>query len=152
MLFLQTPDGRQQLILDVAQVNEIINFTRHDANDMYHIPGQATTELAPFQKIIGVDPSAKMVEQANQSNQITALPGQLEYIQSSAEDLPFLKDGDVDLIVSGWQLHQVRSGLRVNHLVFSFSASRALVRLVQIMERGFSSSAARWKHRRMGER
>ena len=63
-------------------------------------PGQATTELTPFQKVIGVDPSAKMVEQATQSI-AAGLPNQIEYVQSAAETLPFLADGSVDMITSG---------------------------------------------------
>ncbi|CAL1711001.1 unnamed protein product [Somion occarium] len=67
--------------------------------------GQATTELTPFQRIIGVDPSNKMIEQAKQNVQATTLPNQVEYIQSSAEDLHFLKDGEVDLIISAQAAH-----------------------------------------------
>ncbi|KAK7691480.1 hypothetical protein QCA50_004879 [Cerrena zonata] len=67
--------------------------------------GQATTELTAFQRVVGVDPSAKMVEQANQNIPKDTLPGQLEYIQSSAEDLSFMKNGDVDLIVSAQAAH-----------------------------------------------
>lgn len=62
--------------------------------------GQATTELTPFRKVIGVDPSAKMVEQAQQSIG-TGLPNQIEYVQSPAESLPFIADRSVDMIVSG---------------------------------------------------
>ncbi|KAI0795021.1 S-adenosyl-L-methionine-dependent methyltransferase [Abortiporus biennis] len=67
--------------------------------------GQATLELIPFRHIIGVDPSAKMIEQAKQSLPSEALPGQLEYVQSPAEDLPFLKDGSVDLVTSAQAAH-----------------------------------------------
>lgn len=62
-------------------------------------PGQATRELTHFQKVIGVDPSNKMIEQASASE----TTGQVEFRQSSAEDLPFLEDGSVDLITSGPQ-------------------------------------------------
>lgn len=67
--------------------------------------GQATAELTPFQRIIGVEPSAKMVEQAKLQAQNTALQGQLDYVQSSAESLPFIEDGSVDLIVSAQAAH-----------------------------------------------
>jgi len=67
--------------------------------------GQATTELTPFQHVIGVDPSAKMVDQAKENIQTAALPGQLEYVQSAAETLPFVKDGSVDLIISAQAAH-----------------------------------------------
>ena len=73
--------------------------------------GQATVELTPFQKIVGVDPSAKMVEQAIKNVESGALPGQIEYKQSAAEELPFLGDGSVDFISSGLrQLNSVRTG------------------------------------------
>ena len=62
--------------------------------------GQATTELTPFRKVIGVDPSAKMIEQAKQ-NISAGLPNQIEYVQSPAESLPFIADQSVDMIISG---------------------------------------------------
>ena len=65
--------------------------------------GQATVELTQFQKVIGVDPSSKMIEQARQSSQSQYSPGQIEFKHSKAEDLGFLADGSVDLIVSGSQ-------------------------------------------------
>lgn len=67
--------------------------------------GQATRECLPFVRVIGVDPSAKMLEEARKVPKPTELKGELEYVQSGAEKLPFLKDGSVDLIVSGtsWQ-------------------------------------------------
>lgn len=71
--------------------------------------GQATTELTPFRHIIGVDPSAKMIDQARASISVLQsdpnkklLPGaKLEFVQSAAEDLGFLGDGSVDLLVAG---------------------------------------------------
>ena len=108
--------------------------------------GQATRELTPFRTVLGVDPSAKMVEQARASTQsppppssstsdsdsgapggtstqqdtgaasfaptstttsnagIPPIPGQISYIQSAAEELSFLEDGSVDMIVSGASL------------------------------------------------
>lgn len=62
--------------------------------------GQATLELTPFRKIIGVDPSSTMIEQA-QDNMDPAFRGQVEYRQSSAESIPFLEDRSVDIITSG---------------------------------------------------
>ncbi|EIM83771.1 S-adenosyl-L-methionine-dependent methyltransferase [Stereum hirsutum FP-91666 SS1] len=73
--------------------------------------GQATTELTPFRHIIGVDPSAKMIDQARAS--ISALPPdakllqgtKVEFVQSAAEDLKFLGDGSVDLLVAAQACH-----------------------------------------------
>ena len=52
-----------------------------------------------------------MVEQAIKDVESSALPGQIEYKQSAAEELPFLGDGSVDFISSGLrQLNSVRTG------------------------------------------
>lgn len=70
-------------------------------------PGQATTELTPFKRVIGVDPSAKMIEVARESAMANAQStnsvnvNQFEYVQSEAENLSFLEDGSVDLMISG---------------------------------------------------
>ena len=64
------------------------------------VPGQATVELTPFKRVIGIDPSEKMVEQAR-----FALPrngvNQLEFTQGSAEDLSMLSGSSVDLLIAG---------------------------------------------------
>jgi len=76
--------------------------------------GQATVELDPFKKIIGVDPSQKMLESAReyastyQSEESKLTPNggnQFEFVQSAAEDLAFLKDGSVDIVVSAQAAH-----------------------------------------------
>lgn len=68
-----------------------------------HITGQATTELTPFKRATGVDPSEKMIEGARSSVAALGLenPAQFDFIQSSAESLGFLEDGTVDLITAG---------------------------------------------------
>ncbi|KAI0826705.1 S-adenosyl-L-methionine-dependent methyltransferase [Trametes gibbosa] len=71
--------------------------------------GQATVELTPFQHIVGVDPSARMIEQARAGVK-TRLAGldlssQVEFVQSAAEDLAFLQDGSVDLVVAAQACH-----------------------------------------------
>lgn len=69
--------------------------------------GQATIELTPFKRIVGVDPSAKMIasarESASQDAQTTntANLGRFEYVQGDAENLSFLEDGSVDLLIAG---------------------------------------------------
>ncbi|TFK93422.1 S-adenosyl-L-methionine-dependent methyltransferase [Polyporus arcularius HHB13444] len=71
--------------------------------------GQATVELTPFKRVIGVDPSARMIEQATESVKSRLagldLSSQIEFVQSSAEDLGFLQDGSVDLIVAAQAAH-----------------------------------------------
>jgi SAM-dependent methyltransferase len=57
-------------------------------------------ELTPFKRVIGIDPSEKMVEQAR-----LALPqngiNQIEFAQGSAEDLSMLPDSSADLVIAG---------------------------------------------------
>lgn len=60
-------------------------------------------ELTPFQRVIGVDPSAKMIEQASHNADSAGFPGQITYQQSPAERLSFLGDGSIDLVTSGPQ-------------------------------------------------
>ena len=69
------------------------------------LTGQATVELTPFKHIIGVDPSARMIERAREGVK-TSLAGldlssQIKFEQSSAEELNVLQDGSVDLVVAG---------------------------------------------------
>ena len=70
--------------------------------------GQAIVELTPFKRVIGVDPSAKMIESALEMTALSTNSvnvNQFEYLQSSAESLPFLEDESVDLVVSGEYRH-----------------------------------------------
>ena len=73
--------------------------------------GQATAKLTPFKRVIGVDPSAKMIESEREITFTDPQPTnsvnvtQFEYVQSSAESLPFLEDRSVDLVISGEYLH-----------------------------------------------
>lgn len=78
---------------------------------MYGMIGQATVELSPFKKIVGVDPSEKMISSARELNK--ASHSKIEFVQAPAENLSFLKDSSVDLIASGifatmWQLDRSR--------------------------------------------
>lgn len=50
-----------------------------------------------------MEPSSKMVEQAQRELDPTITAGQIEFKQSKAEELPFFEDGSVDLITSGSQ-------------------------------------------------
>src|SRR5882762_6735862 len=63
--------------------------------------GQATRELTPFTRVVGVDPSSNMIEQARGSMQVGGSVSQLEFVQSKAEDLSFLQDGTVDMLIAG---------------------------------------------------
>jgi len=67
--------------------------------------GQATTELIPFKRVIGIDPSAKMISTARElaafNAQSANSPEKFEYVEGNAENLSFLQDGSVDLIISG---------------------------------------------------
>ena len=70
--------------------------------------GQAIVELTPFKRVIGVDPSAKMIKSAREMTALSTNSvdvNQFEYLQSSAEDPPFLEDEGVDLVVLGEYRH-----------------------------------------------
>jgi trans-aconitate 3-methyltransferase len=81
--------------------------------------------LTPYKRVIGIDPSEKMVGQAR-----LALPqdgvGQFEFAQGSAEDLLMLPDSSVDLIIAGlfspivkWQESLSTCSLQRNPLIGS---------------------------------
>lgn len=68
--------------------------------------GQATVELTPFKRVTGVDPSSKMIKVAQGTLKSTPeSTGQYEYIQASAENLTFLEDSSVDLVISAQACH-----------------------------------------------
>lgn len=71
--------------------------------------GQATVELTPFKRVIGVDPSANMIERARESVKSRVagldLSAQIEFHQSSAEELALVQDGSVDLLTSAQAAH-----------------------------------------------
>jgi ubiquinone/menaquinone biosynthesis C-methylase UbiE len=62
--------------------------------------GQATTELTRFRRVIGVDPSESMIVGAREYTKSLGVVN-CEYVKSTAEDLRFLEDGSVDLIIAG---------------------------------------------------
>lgn len=66
--------------------------------------GQATVELTPFKKVIGFDPSEKMVEQA-MLGFFQNGTAQIEFVQGSAEDLVILADSSVDLVIAAQSAH-----------------------------------------------
>ncbi|TCD61643.1 hypothetical protein EIP91_008131 [Steccherinum ochraceum] len=67
--------------------------------------GQATRQCLPFERVVGVEPSGKMIDEAKKVPKLPEMKGSLEYVQSAAEDLSFLEDGSVDLIVSAQAAH-----------------------------------------------
>jgi trans-aconitate 3-methyltransferase len=109
----EKPGARWDTALDLGcgtglSSNLLLLFLAHV---LYYSPpvtlmilGQATLELTPFKRIIGLDPSANMITQAKKSLQEdqpeVAQSGQFEFVQGDAENLAFLEDGSVDLIVS----------------------------------------------------
>jgi hypothetical protein len=54
-----------------------------------------------FSRVIGVDPSAAMVKQATESTQ----ESNVSYRQGGAEDLSFVEDNSVDLVIAGQAAH-----------------------------------------------
>ncbi|KAF5389651.1 hypothetical protein D9757_004119 [Collybiopsis confluens] len=70
--------------------------------------GQATTALHPFKRVIGVEPGEGMVEKAKSYIQEYlggANTSQFDFVQSSAEQLDFLEDESVDLVISAQAAH-----------------------------------------------
>lgn len=68
--------------------------------------GQATASLKPFKRVIGVDPSESMIEGAKSYLQGHEDQGtKFELVQSSAEDLSFLQNNSVDLVVGAQAAH-----------------------------------------------
>lgn len=59
--------------------------------------------MKPFKRVIGVDPSAKMIQQA--CDTAFEIKDTSEYVQSAAEKLDFLQDHSVDLIISAQAVH-----------------------------------------------
>ena len=72
-------------------------------------------ELTPFRNVIGVDPSQKMLDGAcnyitSSLGPVSESSGKFDFVQSQAEDLKFMEDASVDLIISGMfeeELHNV---------------------------------------------
>ncbi|KAH7890649.1 S-adenosyl-L-methionine-dependent methyltransferase [Phlebopus sp. FC_14] len=96
--------------------------------------GQATVELTRFKKVFGVDPSAKMVDSARQALQVVQqdIPhGQIEYVQSPAENLDFLQPETVDLMIAAQAGHW-------------FDWSKMWPELARVLRKG--GSAAIWNY------
>jgi trans-aconitate 3-methyltransferase len=83
----------------VGQVGTV-EYRSQSAYDSNLEEGQATAELTRFKHVIGVDPSEKMVNGARQYTTALGVTN-CEFVKSSAEDLSFLEDGSVDLVVAG---------------------------------------------------
>ncbi|TFK50481.1 hypothetical protein OE88DRAFT_1631414 [Heliocybe sulcata] len=103
------PTYPRQLFDFISAYHAKNNAARWDtAVDLGCGTGQATVELTQFKHVVGVDPSQGMVDRARE---VTAksLPlthaTQFEYRQAAAEELPFLKDGSVDLMISAQAAH-----------------------------------------------
>lgn len=69
--------------------------------------GQATARLDNFNKVVGIDPSAPMIQAALEENAKSSLStkDRINFIQGNAEDLSgILEDNSVDMLVSGSSL------------------------------------------------
>lgn len=84
--------------------------------------GQATFALTPYKRIIGADPSPRMIAQASAlladpgaSNAplppdvdvatVHAMKDRVSFVQSKAEELGWLEDGSVDMVVAAQAAH-----------------------------------------------
>lgn len=70
--------------------------------------GQATLALTQFKRVIGVDPSKSMIEGARKhaATAQNASGTKFDFVQSPAEDLNFLENGSVDMIIGGGYTHR----------------------------------------------
>lgn len=78
--------------------------------------GQATIALTPFKRVTGVDSSQNMIKHARENLKKPeqhvlldcgikgAAQQKFDFVQSPAENLEFLDDESVDLVVSGKRL------------------------------------------------
>jgi trans-aconitate 3-methyltransferase len=91
--------------------------------------GLIAREMSPhFGRVLGIDPSAGMVKQATE---MTDDP-KVSFQQGTAEDLSFLDDGSVDMVVAGQAAHW-------------FDYSRAWPELARVVKRG--GSLAFWGYK-----
>ncbi|EJT99573.1 S-adenosyl-L-methionine-dependent methyltransferase [Dacryopinax primogenitus] len=72
--------------------------------------GQATTVLAEkFDEVIGVEPSGPMVERARnllrETEELKVVGDKVRFVQSAAEELPFLEDESVDMVTASQAAH-----------------------------------------------
>jgi trans-aconitate 3-methyltransferase len=85
--------------------------------------GQATVGLTPFKRVVGVDPSSRMLDRARDFT--LSLGGdegmKYEFVQSVAEDLHSFQDGSVDMIVSG--MHTML--IDINSLIYALLPAQA---------------------------
>ncbi|CZR62646.1 related to trans-aconitate 3-methyltransferase [Phialocephala subalpina] len=67
--------------------------------------GLISRELSPhFTRVLATDPSSSMITQASNTTSKDKYPN-IEFRQASAEDLGFVKDGELDMVVAGQAAH-----------------------------------------------
>jgi len=90
------PESLIQAILNFSK--EKYNGTLELAIDVGCGPGESTDILAPnFKKVIGLDYSQGMIDNAKEHNNFR----NVEYDISSAESMPMIANGSVDLVTAG---------------------------------------------------
>ncbi|CCD34180.1 hypothetical protein ACHAPC_008816 [Botrytis cinerea] len=68
--------------------------------------GVVSRALAPhFEKVYGTDPSAVMINQARKIAAESDTAGNVQWRQASAENLDFVEDGSLDMVVAGQAAH-----------------------------------------------
>lgn len=105
--------------------------------------GQATLELTPFKHVVGTDPSQGMLAQAREALHARPeinIPGRFKFVQSGAEELGWLEDKSVDMVVSG-AYH--RGAHQAGRTDTRCSTGRALVRLGEALAGGCPGAQAR---------
>jgi len=102
------PTYPKQLFDFVFKYHDQVKVGWDTAVDLGCGTGQATIELTLFKQIVGVDPSAKMLAVAREttasSSRSNGLMTRFQYVEGEAENLSFLKDKSVDLMIAGCAL------------------------------------------------
>ncbi|KAF2423477.1 S-adenosyl-L-methionine-dependent methyltransferase [Tothia fuscella] len=91
-----------------ALYNTVLNYHRGPKNLVVDlgcghgiVPRYLSKE---FKQAIGTDPSPNMIKQSKESTSSSEYPN-VEFHVASAESLPFIKDGSVDMVVAGQAAH-----------------------------------------------
>ncbi|KAF9219080.1 S-adenosyl-L-methionine-dependent methyltransferase [Gyrodon lividus] len=124
------PQELYDFIFDFHKRSQDAKFER--AIDLGCGTGQATVELTPFKRVTGIDPSENMVQSAREvleKREIVQRDHVIDFVHCSAENLDFLGDHSIDLVVSAQAGHW-------------FDWSKMWPELARVMRKG--ASAAFW--------
>ncbi|CAD6453043.1 cc951494-32e8-48af-a945-483ffee49ab9 [Sclerotinia trifoliorum] len=105
------PSYPQKLYTQILNYHRGPRTTLLDLGCGHGVISRALGSAGNFEKIWGTDPSSVMIEEAKTlSNKINAnnlynKEANIEWRQASAEDLSFVEDGSLDMVVAGQAAH-----------------------------------------------